>query len=81
LQRIPAVQKEFRTALERDDRVELQRLAHRLRGAADLLNAGALSARAGKLEQLAQTGPAGHIRNAASSLLGELGKLSMTQSE
>lgn len=81
LQRLPAVQKEFQAALERDDRAELQRLAHRLRGAADLFNARSLSARAGKLEKLAQSGSAGGIREAASRLLDEMGKVSMIECE
>ncbi len=81
LQRLPAVQKEIQAALEHDDRAELQRLAHRLRGAADLLNARSLSARAAKLEHLARTGPAGGIRDAASRLLDEMGKVSMIECE
>jgi len=73
LQGSPAVRQELQTALERNDAAELQRLAHRLRGAAGLLQAGSLSVRAGQLEQACKAGAA--VRTAAVELIGELDRL------
>lgn len=76
LQQVPTVIGDLQQAVDQGDTVKLRNIAHRFRGATDILDASGLSARAKVLEQAAKNGDTQLAASYAVELIEELNKLS-----
>ncbi|MGB5487806.1 MAG: response regulator [Lysobacterales bacterium] len=81
LQQVPEVIGDLQQAVDRGDTVKLRNVAHRFRGATDILDASGLSARSRVLEQAAKNGNFQLAATYAAELIEELKKLSSLSRE
>ncbi len=78
---LPEVVKALEAAFTLKNSKKLQQIAHRLRGASDLLNATTLSDRANALEQACKSSGEASINRLTTELIQELNKLIAEQGE
>ena len=81
LQQVPQVIGDLQRAVDQGDTVRLSNIAHRFRGATDILDASGLSARAKVLEQAAKNEDIQLAVTCAAELIEELNKLSSLLAE